>query len=107
MLVCILFCANRTRDRGCSAHPVFPAPSVFEGKDFWQKLGRDAPRECGIAIPTTAVIARESGRSSIPETPTIDPIGRSVLDRPVKPGDDGKGCLIIESEIAATSLRGA
>ena len=28
---CALFvCANRTRDRGCSKHPVFPAPSDFE-----------------------------------------------------------------------------
>ena len=24
--------ATRLRDRGCSAHPVFPAPSDFEGK---------------------------------------------------------------------------
>src|SRR5213075_1670382 len=24
-------CANRTRDRGCSKHPVFPAPSNKEG----------------------------------------------------------------------------
>jgi hypothetical protein len=30
MLVCILFSANRTRDRGCSKHPVFPAPLYFE-----------------------------------------------------------------------------
>ena len=27
----VLFCANRTRDRGCSKHPVFPAPSDFRG----------------------------------------------------------------------------
>ena len=27
----VLFSANRTRDRGCSKHPVFPAPSVFRG----------------------------------------------------------------------------
>ena len=27
MLVCTFVCANRTRDRGCSKHPVFPAPS--------------------------------------------------------------------------------
>src|SRR6185312_662851 len=28
---CAVFvCANRTRDRGCSKHPVFPAPSDFE-----------------------------------------------------------------------------
>src|SRR5437879_2384261 len=26
MLVCTFVCANRTRDRGCSKHPVFPAP---------------------------------------------------------------------------------
>ena len=28
MLVCSFACANRTRDRGCSKHPVFPAPSI-------------------------------------------------------------------------------
>ena len=31
MLVCSFVCANRTRDRGCSKHPVFPAPSKQEG----------------------------------------------------------------------------
>ena len=31
MIACIFFCANRTRDRGCSVHPVFPAPSDFCG----------------------------------------------------------------------------
>ena len=30
MLVCSFVCANRTRDRGCSKHPVFPAPSLLE-----------------------------------------------------------------------------
>src|SRR6266702_2268913 len=30
MLVCIFFCALRTRDRGCGAHPVFPAPSLVK-----------------------------------------------------------------------------
>src|SRR6187431_1724659 len=29
MLVCNLLSANRTRDRGCSKHPVFPAPSDY------------------------------------------------------------------------------
>src|SRR5882724_7879979 len=32
MLVCVFVCASGTRDRGCSAHPVFPAPSNFEGE---------------------------------------------------------------------------
>ena len=30
MLVCAPFCAHCTRDRGCSVHPAFPAPSLFE-----------------------------------------------------------------------------
>src|SRR4051794_8287437 len=29
-------CARRTRDRGCSAHPAFPAPSDF----FWARCYR-------------------------------------------------------------------
>src|SRR5882757_10587217 len=45
MLVCTLFDANRTRDRGCSAHPVFPTPSVFRGQGFLAKLRAHAPRE--------------------------------------------------------------
>jgi hypothetical protein len=35
-----------------------------------------------------AVIAREGGRSSIPETPVMESRSRGVLDRPVKPDDD-------------------
>ena len=37
MLVCALLCAHCTRDRGCSAHPVFPAPSL--GESFSQASG--------------------------------------------------------------------
>ena len=38
---------NRTRDRGCSAHPAFPAPSDFRGREGRPaKLGRNVPREC-------------------------------------------------------------
>src|SRR3979490_323924 len=45
MLVGALLCASCLRDRGCSAHPVFPAPSVFEGKVYLQNSGRIAPRD--------------------------------------------------------------
>src|SRR5258705_13376410 len=31
-----LLCTIRTRDRGCSAHPAFPAPSELGGEDFKQ-----------------------------------------------------------------------
>src|SRR6266851_9045377 len=39
-----------TRDRGCSAHPVFPAPSVFKGRRFPENLGRIVPRECEVML---------------------------------------------------------
>jgi hypothetical protein len=35
-----------------------------------------------IAASYSVVIVREGGRSSIPETPLIEPISRSVLDTP-------------------------
>ncbi len=40
MLVCAFFCTFCTRDRGCSVHPVFPAPSDFRGCEIPQHLGR-------------------------------------------------------------------
>ena len=33
MLVCVFVCAFCTRDRGCSAHPVFPASSDFRERE--------------------------------------------------------------------------
>ena len=33
MLVCALLCIHCTRDRGCSKHPAFPAPSFQEGRN--------------------------------------------------------------------------
>src|SRR6266704_1272443 len=32
MLVCAYNAQFGTRDRGCSVHPAFPAPSMFEGR---------------------------------------------------------------------------
>jgi hypothetical protein len=46
MLVCAFLCASGTRDRGCSKHPVFPAPSLSSGGTQEDaKLGRNAPRD--------------------------------------------------------------
>jgi hypothetical protein len=39
MLVCAFFDAHCTRDRGCGAHPVFPAPSDFGGKVSFKTPG--------------------------------------------------------------------
>ncbi len=50
MLVCSFVCANRTRDRGCSKHPVFPAPSKFRRANEDANLGRNTPRECASSF---------------------------------------------------------
>src|SRR5260370_40235586 len=45
MLVCVFFCAACTRDRGCSVHPVFPAPSLLnEGGSFGKPPAHHAAR---------------------------------------------------------------
>ena len=51
MLVCTFVCANRTRDRGCSKHPVFPAPSKREGEKFLQQTSGAIRRENAKSYP--------------------------------------------------------
>src|SRR6266496_5136251 len=72
MLVCSFVCANRTRDRGCSKHPVFPAPSVSRGQEILQQTSGDQRREIAKACP--AVIATR--------WLAMTWIGRGVLDIP-------------------------
>jgi hypothetical protein len=45
MLVCVFLRANCARDRGCSVHPVFPAPSKKEGGKFSSKPRAQMRRE--------------------------------------------------------------
>jgi hypothetical protein len=52
-----------TRDRGCSAHPAFPAPSDFKARNFSVNLGRTAPRECETAFEWSLVIASAAKQS--------------------------------------------
>src|SRR5450755_4417421 len=76
-----------TRGRGCSGHPAFPTPSM--GREINAQLGRIARRgrrgasyayEC---VKFSAVVARESGRSSIPETPIMEARSHGVLVTPL------------------------
>jgi hypothetical protein len=55
-----LFCANRTRDRGCSKHPVFPVPSEQEGGKLQANLGRITSRECETVSTVIASAAKQS-----------------------------------------------
>src|SRR5437016_12689344 len=47
LLTRVLFCC--TRGLGCNAHPAFPAPSAFREGGSFQKFGRNASRERGLA----------------------------------------------------------
>src|ERR1700685_4134333 len=76
MLVCIFFCTFRTRDRGCSAHPAFPAPywggtaPFFMGEGFRQQLGRIARRERGGVFESFVGVARRLYRRHPEEAAT-------------------------------------
>ena len=73
MLVCALLCARCTRDRGCSAHPVFPAPSVLEEGKLPANLGRNPCREkAKICRMLNAVIASGAKQSMVPHKGRMD-----------------------------------
>ena len=65
MLVCVFLAHFCTRDRGCSKHPAFPAPSNFFGRISHQQLGRIAPRDCGVVLGGSHVIARSDSDEAI------------------------------------------
>src|SRR6478736_9109882 len=72
-------CTLHTRPRVQRA-PGLPCALCLEGHgNHWQNSG--ASRRENVAAHSV-VIVRESGRSSIPETPMIEPRSRGVLDRP-------------------------
>jgi hypothetical protein len=81
-----------TRDRGCSAHPAFPAPSDFHWADRLAQLGRIAPRDENVRLEAIAVIAG------------LDPaIHHSeqryffMMDARVKPAHDESGAMTVVS----------
>src|SRR6266568_1529060 len=51
MLVRAFLTTHCARDLGCSAHPAFPAPSDWRGREILANLGRNVPRECeGVSV---------------------------------------------------------
>jgi len=60
---------------GCIKRPAFPAPSDLLGEWFWEKLGRIAPRECGV---TFDVIAR-SDLSAVAQRAKAEATKQSTL----------------------------
>jgi hypothetical protein len=76
MLVCAFLCASCTRDRGCSAHPAFPAPSHREGQR--PNLGQTVPRECETASLSTSLRGALATKQSIPPFARLDGLLRGA-----------------------------
>ncbi len=77
-------CATCLRDRGCSAHPVFPAPSYFQRASEMQNFGQNMPREREV-MPIS--ISRHCERSEAIHVTTLRKNGllrcaRNDEDRP-------------------------
>src|SRR5258705_4755286 len=66
MLVCTFVCANRTRDRGCSKHPVFPAPSNFRGGQTKMQTSGDQRREIAMLYPPSLRAQRSNPPLRLP-----------------------------------------
>jgi hypothetical protein len=84
MLVWFLFFHARLRVR--FKHPAFPAPSIFEGRDFGSP-GRNSV--AGRRRPVLLSCPASSGASSMPRLLGLSSALSGILDRPVRPGDDG------------------
>ncbi len=72
--------------------PGIPTPSFFLGERFVHNSGATRrgnadtySMNTNAPLSLSIVIAAKSGRSSIPETPTIELRSRGVLDTPTEP----------------------
>ena len=73
MLVCSLLSTNRTRDRGCSAHPAFPAPSEFWRTGSFQQSSGAMRRENNFRRPGQVSVASADLRCAIAHRGTHTP----------------------------------
>src|SRR5258707_1168451 len=79
MLVCVFLCTSCTRDRGCSAHPAFPAPSVFKGESY-PHLGRIAPRHQLPEMLARVLAGRDVELDAVEDF--LDPTIRKLMPDP-------------------------
>jgi hypothetical protein len=72
--------------------------------EFLTSLGLlSLPFRGGKSAPTDSVIVRESGRSSIPPAPVIEPKSCGVMDTPAFAGYDGGVLRVIACRTAVTA----
>src|SRR2546421_10583225 len=92
MLVCAIFAQFGTRDRGCSAHPAFPAPSIFEGGKEFASLGQKraarilfvVPAQAGTHTPRRMLLEKCWSTALLEQR---DPV---VMGPGLRRGDDGR-----------------
>src|SRR5260370_29095459 len=65
MLVCAFLCAFCTRDRGCSAHPVFPVPYVRRGRDVQGKTRAECAARSRRHVLDNVIARSEATKQSI------------------------------------------
>ena len=63
----LCFSANRTRDRGCSAHPAFPAPSDWRGREVSGK----ARAQCVARLRNHIQSSSRRRPGPIPRDPSV------------------------------------
>ena len=81
MLVCASLCIHCTRDRGCSEHPAFPAPSVFgEGTSSCKPRAQCVARTRSISVVTSCAQLRMGRTIQYSRDSSDGTIGRGVLD---------------------------
>src|SRR6266567_775835 len=116
MLVCAFFAQPCTRDRGCSAHPAFPAPSVWEKVETFGQTSGNSCREKAkvrllIECGTVATHSLSSWRKPGPITPnvnccgTLGPRSRSpqisvVMGPGLRRGDAERGAMNYSATIS-------
>src|SRR2546430_13246079 len=77
MLVCVYYCAFGTRDRGCSRHPAFPAPSGLRVRHKnLHHSGEIAPRDRGRILSPHVVPDKRATRA-----PIRDPYAAAEITR--------------------------
>jgi hypothetical protein len=87
MLVCVFFPRELARETAGAARTRSSLrPLNSGGPTFLQSSGASRREDAQLYL---IIIARESERSSIPETAVVETIGLGVRDRPIKSGDDG------------------
>jgi hypothetical protein len=82
MLVCAFLAHYCTRDRGCSKHPAFPAPSDFLGKGFLQSSGETRRENAEVCLRRMGCRVGKAQRAHHLSTSVIQNGGHAALCPP-------------------------